>query len=320
MDGRRSTWGWRATASWRCSYPPTPGRPGIFPVIEAGAGPGALARAVLAAAPRCAPALRYVLVERSPSQRELQAEHLALEPPGVAFASRPEPDDDHHGPLPAPPAGPIVVSLSELPRLPGPCVVLANELLDNLCFGLLERTADGWAEVHVGMEGDRLVEVLLPADAPPAVAAAVGARVPTQAAAAAWVHEARALAGAGGRVVAFDYASTTATLALRPWTQWVRTYRGHARGGPPLHGLGTQDITCEVAIDQLPAPATERTQSDWLGDHGIHDLVAEGRRVWADRAGIGDLAAVRARSRIHEADALLDPAGLGAFHVLEWSG
>jgi len=296
------------------------GRPGIFPVIEAGAGPGALARAVLAAAPRCAPALRYVLVERSASQRELQAEHLALEPRGVAFASRPEPDDDHHGPLPAAPAGPIVVSLGELPRLPGPCVVLANELLDNLCFGLLERTADGWAEVHVGLAGDRLVEVLLPTDAWPTVTAALGARVPTQAAAGAWVNEARALAGEDGRVVAFDYASITADLARRPWTEWVRTYRGHARGGPPLHGLGTQDITCEVAVDQLPAPASERAQSEWLGVHGIHELVAEGRRVWADRAGIGDLAAVRARSRIHEAEALLDPAGLGAFHVLEWHG
>jgi SAM-dependent MidA family methyltransferase len=152
------------------------------------------------------------------------------------------------------------------------------------------------------------------------VAAAVGARVPTQAAAGAWVHEARALAGEGGRVVAFDYASTTTDLAQRPWTDWVRTYRGHARGGPPLHGLGTQDITCEVALDQLPAAVSERTQSEWLGDHGIQELVAEGRRVWAARAGIGDLAAVRGRSRIHEADALLDPAGLGAFQVLEWSG
>ena len=37
-------------------------------------------------------------------------------------------------------------------------------------------------------------------------------------------------------------------------------------------------------------------------------------------ATIGDLAAVRARSRLTEADALLDPAGLGAYRVLEWTG
>jgi SAM-dependent MidA family methyltransferase len=294
------------------------GRPTIFPVVEAGAGPGALARSVLAAAPRCVTALRYVLVERSAPQRELQAEHLSLEPPSWAFASRPEPDDDHHGPLPPLPTGPIVVSLGELPRLPGPCVVLANELLDNLSFGLLELTAEGWAEVHVGLAGDDLVEVLLPTAERPAVDAAVGARVPTQAAAAAWVAEAHALAGPGGRVVAFDYASTTADLARRPWTDWVRTYRGHARGGPPLRGLGTQDITCEVAVDQLPGPAADRTQAEWLGDHGIDDLVTAGRRTWAERAAVGDLAAVRARSRVGEAEALLDPEGLGAFRVLEW--
>ena len=44
----------------------------------------------------------------------------------------------------------------------------------------------------------------------------------------------------------------------------------------------------------------------------------EGRRTWQERAHLGDLEAVRARSRITEAEALLDPTGLGAFQVLEW--
>ena len=35
---------------------------------------------------------------------------------------------------------------------------------------------------------------------------------------------------------------------------------------------------------------------------------------------IGDLEAVKARSRVGEAEALLDPSGLGAFRVLEWDG
>ena len=46
----------------------------------------------------------------------------------------------------------------------------------------------------------------------------------------------------------------------------------------------------------------------------------EGRAIWRERAAIGDLEAVRARSRVTEAEALLDPAGLGAFRVLEWDG
>jgi hypothetical protein len=61
-------------------------------------------------------------------------------------------------------------------------------------------------------------------------------------------------------------------------------------------------------------------QADWLRAHGIDQLVEDGRAVWRERAAIGDLAALRARSRVGEAEALLDPEGLGAFSVLEWSG
>ena len=296
------------------------GEPKAFAVVEAGAGPGTLARAVLAAEPACARALRYVLVERSAAQRLLQAERLPLEAPSAAFASMPEVDDDHEGTTARMPPGPIVVSLAELPRLPGPTVVLANELLDNLPFGLAERTEAGWAEVRLGLDGGALVEVLVPTRVHPLLEAAVGSRVPLAPAVTRWVRDAVDLAGPGGRVVAFDYASTTEDLAARPWTEWVRTYRGHERGGAPFALLGTQDITCEVALDQIVPRPTVSTQTDWLHRHGIDDLVAEGRRVWHERAAIGDLAAVRARSRIVEAAALLDPSGLGAFHVLEWPG
>jgi SAM-dependent MidA family methyltransferase len=120
-------------------------------------------------------------------------------------------------------------------------------------------------------------------------------------------------------MVVLDYGRPAADLATRPVDDWLRTYRQHARGGPPLEALGTQDITAEVPIDLLdPAPDRDRSQAEWLRDHGLDELVAEGRRTWAERAGIGDLAAVRARSRITEAEALTDPAGLGAFRVLEW--
>ena len=300
------------------------GQPAVFVVVEAGAGPGTLAGSVLHARPACAAALRYVLVEASASQRARHAEHLTLENPVAAFASLPEPDDDE--PPMAPPRGPIVVSLPELPRLTGSCVVLANELLDNLPFALAERASAGGSEVLVGLDSATLSEVLVPLDRAEAdrldalaPSAAIGARVPLQRAAAAWVREALALAGPDGWVVAFDYATQTAAMAERPWGEWVRTYRGHERGGPPLEALGTQDITCEVAIDQLAvAPTSDRLQSEWLLDHGLTDLVAEGRRIWEERAAIGDLEAVRARSRITEGEALVDPSGLGAFRVLEW--
>jgi SAM-dependent MidA family methyltransferase len=99
----------------------------------------------------------------------------------------------------------------------------------------------------------------------------------------------------------------------------LRTYRAHQRGGPPQCDPGEQDITTEVALDQLPAGFTTSTQADFLRRWGIDALVEEGRTVWQARAHLGDLVALRARSRAREADALLDPDGLGGFTVAEWS-
>jgi SAM-dependent MidA family methyltransferase len=264
------------------------GEPDPYLVIEAGAGRGTLARSVQQAGPACAPALRYVTVER----------------------------DD------------------EMPAPEGPAVVLANELLDNLPFGLAERRDGRWFEVVVDVddgegqgEGDRLVERLGPLieidveiDVESDFAAPDGARVPIQRAAADWLRRALTVAG-GGRVVVIDYASTTPAMALRPATDWLRTYRGHRRGTGPLEDVGVQDITVEVAVDQLAAvrrPDLDRSQADFLAAHGLAELVEEGRRIWAERAHVGDLRAVAARSRVSEAAALTDPTGLGAFRVMEW--
>lgn len=289
-------------AWWRAMGEPDP-----YVVVEAGAGVGTLACAVLAASPVCAPALRYVLVERSDLLRAHHGDHLTLESTAYAFApDREEVVDRRELDMPT---GPIVVSLAELPRVAAH-VVVANELLDNLPVDLLERRDDRTHEVRVGLDGDRLAEVLVPTE----LSIEVG-REPVQSAAARWIREARAL---GGRVVVFDYADTTASMARRPWTEWLRTYRDHQRGSAVLDDLGSQDITCDVAVDQLPRPAHDTAQADWLRQYGIDALVEEGRRVWGERAHIGDLDALKARSRVTEAEALTDRSGLGAFRVLEW--
>jgi SAM-dependent MidA family methyltransferase len=127
--------------------------------------------------------------------------------------------------------------------------------------------------------------------------------------------------GDGGRVVTFDYCTTTAELAARPATgpnSWLRTFRAHGRGDEPLELPGSQDVTAEVCLDQLPPASSTATQASWLRANGIEALVDEGRRTWHERAGVGDLAAVRMRSRVTEAEALLDPDGLGGFTVVEW--
>lgn len=303
------------------------GHPDPFVVAEVGAGVGTLARDVLAAGPACGPALRYVLVERSAALRSQQARHLVLDPPVWALGPVGPSEGDYPSPVRG--VGPVATSLAELPAQRFAGVVLANELLDNLPFRLLERTGqrDGWSEILVGEREGRLVEVPLPAPERLAVQAErhapdapAGGRIPLQEEAGAWLRHAVAVLERG-RIAVLDYADTTPSLARRPWRDWVRTYRAHGRGAGPLEDPGNQDITCEVAVDQLSRvrpPSADRTQAEFLTAHGLEQLVEEARAAWRSRAAVGDLAAVRSRSRLTEAAAVAGPTGLGAHRVLEW--
>ena len=304
------------------------GAPDPFVVVEAAAGVGTLAKAVLSSKPACGPALRYLLVERSDRLRERQSSVLALEPAATVLGPMaPSDEDEFDGPTALPGGGPRVASLGELPAGSYTGVVLANELLDNLPFSLLERTADSWCEVRVAEDGDGFSEVLTPAEEKDAELAsrlvpdaAAGARIPLQTAAVDWLRGAlRTLHQ--GRVVLVDYASTTGELSRRPMHEWLRTYRRGGPGSGPLDAPGSQDLTVEVCIDQLArlqAPALDRPQAEFLAQHGIGDLRAAAASAWQAAAAKPDLEALKARSRVDEATALTDPAGLGAFRVLEW--
>ncbi len=301
------------------------GRPDPFVVVEAGAGPGNLAASILAAEPECLVSLRYVLVDRVAQQRDRQARRLPLVPAAEAFAASAE--DAEGEVLPPAASGPLFVALEALPRQIATGVIIANELLDNLPIDVVERRVDGWHEVRVGLIGDDLVEVLVPATESLArtaerivPAAEPGARIPIQHAAVEWLREAFDSVGSG-RIVAFDYMRSTTEMATAGQAEWLRTYRVHERGGDPLARPGAADITCDVAIDQLAfarQPASVTAQREWLRIHGIEAMVDDGRAVWRERASLGDLEAVRARSRVGEAEALTDVAGLGGFTVVEW--
>jgi SAM-dependent MidA family methyltransferase len=299
------------------------GRPDPFVVIEVGAGSGRLAREVVRATPTCAPALRLLLVERSPMLRAEQARSVALVAPEVVLGGFGPADDLDVPPEPEAGVGPLVASLDDLPAVRIDGVVLANELLDNLVFGVLERTPTGWAEVRVGLDGDTFVEVLVECPAPDTfgVDVPVGARMPVDRALSEWVRRA-ARCVRRGSVLLVDYLVPMRELVERS-PDWLRTYAAHARGASPLAAPGSCDITADVVIEQLERAATRAglrcdsvvTQAEWLGELGIDALVAEARATWAERAHLGDLPALMARSRINEAAALTDPAGLGAFAV-----
>jgi SAM-dependent MidA family methyltransferase len=262
-------------------------------------------------------------VEVSPALRAAAAGRLPLEDPAQVLGPRLGTERDS-APAVTTGIGPLVCAVPDLPAGTFNGLVLANELLDNLPFDLY---AAAWDEVRVGLGGAGFVPVVVPAEesvaahlARLAPGAAAGARVPWQAAAVEWLRAALGLLERG-RVVVIDYARTTGVLASVPEAEWLRTYR---RGGPgtgPLEDVGEQDITADVAIDQLALlrpPDRVRDQAAWLEAHGLDELVAAAAGRWREGAAAGDLAALAARSRLSEAAALRDPSGLGAFTVAEW--
>jgi SAM-dependent MidA family methyltransferase len=201
-------------------------------------------------------------------------------------------------------------------------VILANELLDNLPFRLF--VFDGaWLEAFVAKRPDgAFVEVLHKPSALPAVlpqTAALGSRVPIQDAACAWVNDALSLIERGSLLL-FDYCTdTTAAVAAMPWREWLRTYKDHERGGHYLLDPGSQDITAQVVLDQLPDGFTAMTQVQFLQQWGIDELVLEGKAYWENLSGAPDVAAIKMRSRMLEANNLMDLKGLGSFNAIRWS-
>ena len=235
------------------------GRPDPFTVVDAGAGPGTLARSVLAATPACRDALRYVAVEVSEAQR-------------AATPTRRR------------------CRLADLPkraRFDG--VVIANELLDNLPFRLAVFD-NGWREafVDVGADGRFVERLSAPFDPVPVVLAGVratfGARAPLIDRAAAFVGDARRLRAAGSargdrlRHAAHGRVRGSPVARLAAHLSGQRARRPLPRRHPARR---TSRSRYRSTSSPSPTPCVRRPSSSALG----HRRTRGGGQARLDRAG-----------------------------------
>ena len=243
-----------AAATWEAL-----GRPKAFRVTEAGPGTGGLARRVSEGLDALGIRHELALIERSTGLAARQRETLDGIP--ATWVEHP----------------------AELKPTSG--FLYANELVDALPVRLLQ-----WPdEVLVGADGDRLVEVLRPADAavtrllPAGFEPRVGGRYAVRPG---MIPLLASLAGSlrRGRIALIDYGGVGTEVhdGRRPP---VRTYIGGQPGGDPLQAPGTQDLTADVdfgALSDAAGPCGLEveallTQPAWLRGHGWEAPPAETR-------------------------------------------
>jgi NADH dehydrogenase [ubiquinone] 1 alpha subcomplex assembly factor 7 len=209
--------------------------------VELGPGRGTLARDALRAMKRYGLEPRAHLVESSVTLKHAQ---LAAVPEAVF----------HH-------------DLSTVP-LEGPILLVANEFLDALPVRQLVKTAHGWREVMVGLDGDRFVCVAgdRPMDAalredlrPDLHGAEEGTLIETSPAAAAIAYEvAGRLAAQGGAALFIDYGHDAPRAGST-----LQAVHAHQKVDP-FEMPGEVDLSAHVDFAGL-APMAEARGARWLG-------------------------------------------------------
>ena len=265
---------------WRLAGPDAAEPPADFDLVEAGAGSGRLARAVLDRAATAHPtfynALRLTLVERSPTARAA------------------------HGATLGPHAGRLVQSGVELPaRVKG--IIYANELLDALPVHSLVMTAEGLREVYVASRAGRLVESSGPVSEEArahverfGIRLEPGWRTEVCPAAVRWVADA-ARRLERGFLLLIDYGHEARELYS------------------PTHAEGT--LAC-YRRHRVEVAGDGRTAAPWLEEPGARDITAHvdltAIRTTAEQAGLQTLGTVDQTYFLlglaAQDDALPDPA------------
>lgn len=218
--------------------------------VELGPGRGTLARDALATAARYEFAPQVHFVETSPTLRAIQRE---------AF-----PGCQHHH------------DLSTLPD-DAPLLIVANEFFDALPIHQLVRSADGWFERMVGLEGNKFTFVAgkerMDHIVPPSwLRASQGATIETSPAAVAVMTEiAQRLRDQGGAALIIDYGH----MELRAGTT-LQALKAHKKVDVFEHP-GEADITAHVDFELLAHVARQQGadvmgiqyQGEWLRQMGI---------------------------------------------------
>jgi len=221
----------------------------------------------------------------------------------------------------------VVESIEEIPQARR-AVVIANELLDNLPFRLVDRIGDRWVECRVGSVGETLSLQQWSDDSlqewcdGELGSASDGALMTAQIGATEWLTEVLEHFDALQMCVV-DYAGTTIDLAERARNDVVRTYHGHRTGFDFLAEPGSTDITCDVNIDTVLSAArrcdasVETTdQRSFLVGLGALDVLDELTDLEHSRARAGDvMGQLEVRSEAVNLRTLIDPGGFGGFTV-----
>ena len=258
-------------------------KPDPFRVVEAGAGDGTLARELHTAfgAP-----LDYTAVERSAGARTGLPE-LGLR---------------------------TVTDLRSMEPLE-PGVVIANELLDNLPFRRVRGAPEGPAEVRIGIDAGRIVEVDVPFDGNLKTNLAPGDEVVISIGALAFVDSLAEVLH-DGYALLIDYEGGRNDL---------HGYRAHHVVEIDVDAPGTTDITAGVDLATV-ADHAERSglhafptvsQTDALRALGFEEWFTRERDRQTELLSTGSgVDAVRAWSGRNTAMELVDPIGLGRLRWL----
>jgi NADH dehydrogenase [ubiquinone] 1 alpha subcomplex assembly factor 7 len=202
------------------------GSPPVLNLVELGPGRGSLMTDLLRAArvvPGLSAALRVHLVEVSPVLTEIQRKILGRAQVPVTWQARAEDVPD------------------------GPAIFLANEFFDALPVRHYVKTARGWCERLVGLDGERLIfglsdapEPDLRVDAPAGSILEIGAVAHRLMA-----RLAGRVADQGGAALVIDYGHTQTDLG-----ETLQAVKAHAYVDP-LESPGEADLTAHVDFAAL---------------------------------------------------------------------